>query len=164
MRVHFSTLTVEQIFYLNITVAMFYYDDDDSPNQHGNVPFKSLSIRKTRHARLSSLLLTFEGNADGFCCILVLWLPLYSVFDATAEKAHSRNVQNYMTPFNEVDKLETVHTEHLYLTVALSLATDGVLTCLYPLHHPLLTMDASVQVTFIGLLEAKLLNEMDYGI
>lgn len=32
------------------------------------------------------------------------------------------------------------------------------------LHHPLLTMDASVQVTFIGLLEAKLLNEMDYGI
>lgn len=133
MRVHFSTLTVEQIFYLNITVAMFYYDDDDSPNQHGNVPFKSLSIRKTRHARLSSLLLTFEGNADGFCCILVLWLPLYSVFDATAEKAHSRNVQNYMTPFNEVDKLETVHTDHLYLTVALSLATDGVLTCLYPL-------------------------------
>lgn len=30
------------------------------------------------------------------------------------------------------------------------------------LHHTLLTVDASVQMTFIGLLQAKLLNEMDY--
>lgn len=29
-------------------------------------------------------------------------------------------------------------------------------------HHASLTMDASVQMTFIGLLQAKLLNEMDY--
>lgn len=34
----------------------------------------------------------------------------------------------------------------------------------YPLHHPLLTMDASAQMTFLGLSEAKLLNEMDYHI
>lgn len=55
---------------------------------------------------------------------------------------------------------EYVHMRLLYL----SLATDGVLTYVYPLHHPSLTMDASVQMTFLGLLEAKLLNEMDYGI
>lgn len=122
---------------------MFYYDDD-SPNRHGNVPFKSLSIRNTQHARLSSLLLTFEGNADGFCCILVLWLPLYIVLDAIAKKAHSHNMKKYMTLFNEDDKLETVHTEHLYLIVLVILATDGVLMYLCPLHHPSLTMDASV--------------------
>ncbi len=45
-----------------------------------------------------------------------------------------------------------------------SLATDGVLACVCPLHHPLLTMDASAQMTFLGLPEAKLLNEMDYHI
>lgn len=50
----------------------------------------------------------------------------------------------------------------LYLMVVnqCSLATDGVLAYAHPLPHPLLTMDALVQMAFLGLSEAKLLNEM----
>lgn len=83
-------------------------------------------------------------------------------------------VHKYMTPFNEDHKLETwVWICAYWAAVPCCIIwwwIDAVWLQMVYWHmyiflpHPLLTMDASAQMTFLGLSESKLLNEMDYHI